>query len=68
MVVIKDIIKELQDSTDWGASEDAVLARAEELGISKEKAKEAIQKLLSNGEIYSSRMGYYRVFGGDKVV
>jgi len=68
MVVIKDIIKELQDSTDWGASEEAVLARAEELGISKEKAKEAIQKLLSNGEIYSSRMGYYRVFGGDKVV
>ncbi|ADB57895.1 minichromosome maintenance protein MCM [Archaeoglobus profundus] len=61
---VKNIIKELQDSTDWGASEDAVLARAEELGMSKEKAKEAIEKLKRSGEIYSPRSGYYRVFGG----
>ena len=65
MVVIKDIIKELQDSTNWGASEEAVLARAEELGISKEKAKEAIEKLKQSGEVYSPRTGYYRVFGGE---
>jgi replicative DNA helicase Mcm len=65
IAVIKNIVKELEDSSDWGAPEEEILERAEKAGIDKEKAKETLEKLKQKGELYSPRYGYYRVAGYD---
>ncbi len=61
IAVIKNIVKELEDSTSWGAPEEEILERAEQAKISREKALETLEKLKQRGELYSPRHGYYRV-------
>jgi len=61
IALIKNIVKELEDSSDWGAPEEEILERAEQAGIDKEKARETLEKLRQRGELYSPRHGYYRV-------
>ena len=61
IAIIKRIIEELEKEHERGAPEEEILRRAEERGISREKAEEILSKLRQKGEIYSPRYGYYRV-------
>ncbi len=61
IAVIKNIVKDLEESTPWGAPEDAILERAEESKIERGKALETLEKLKQRGELYSPRHGYYKV-------
>ncbi|WP_253254750.1 minichromosome maintenance protein MCM [Methanofervidicoccus sp. A16] len=59
---ILEIIKELSAlSNDGLASEDDIIERASEFGISEKEVEELLEKLKKNAEIYSPRFGYYRV-------
>ncbi|GBF35840.1 AAA family ATPase [Methanofervidicoccus abyssi] len=59
---ILEIIKELSAlSNDGLASEDDIIERASEFGISKKEAEDLLDKLKRNAEIYSPRFGYYRI-------
>ena len=61
IAIIKRIIEELEKEHERGAPEEEIFRRAEEKGISREKAEEILSKLRQKGEIYSPRYGYYRV-------
>ena len=63
--IIKYIVKELEDLTEWGAPEEDILEKAEKAGIDKEKAKEILEKLKQKGNLYCPRYGYYKVAGYD---
>ncbi len=65
IAVIKSIVKELENSTQWGAPEEEILERAEKVKIPKEKALEVLEKLKQKGELFSPRYGYYRIAGYD---
>jgi len=59
---ILEIIKELSAlSNDGLASEDDIIERASEFGISEKEVEELLEKLKRNAEIYSPRFGYYRI-------
>jgi replicative DNA helicase Mcm len=57
MDVIRDISKEQQGP----APRDAVLDRAEELGINREKAEEIIDRLRRDGSLFEPRPGMLRL-------
>jgi len=65
IAVIKNIVKELENSSAWGAPEEEILERAEKSGIPKEKARDTLERLKEKGELYSPRYGYYKVAGYD---
>jgi len=59
---ILEIIKELSAiSSDGLASEDDIIERASEFGISEKEVEELLEKLKRNAEIYSPKFGYYKV-------
>lgn len=57
MDIIRDISKELQGP----APRDAVLDRAEQLGIDREKAEEIIDRLRRDGSLFEPRSGMLRL-------
>jgi replicative DNA helicase Mcm len=59
---ILEIIKELEDMTPWGATEEAILSRAEEIGLSRDQTLKLLEKLKKDGDIFCPRYGYYKVF------
>ncbi len=61
IAIIKRIIEELEESNEKGAPEEEIFRMAEERGISRQKVEEILAKLKQNGEIFSPRIGYYRV-------
>ena len=61
---ILEIIEEFEDQTPWGASEETILAKANERGIPQDKALELLEKLMKDGDIFCPRFGYYRRFRG----
>ncbi|WP_456328456.1 LAGLIDADG family homing endonuclease [Archaeoglobus sp.] len=63
IAIIKNIVKELESSTPWGASEEEILERAENAKIPKDKAMEVLEKLKQKGELYCPRYGYYKIAG-----
>jgi replicative DNA helicase Mcm len=65
IAIIRNIVKELEDLTEWGAPEEDILEKAEKAGIDKEKAKEILEKLKQKGNLYCPRYGYYKVAGYD---
>ncbi|ADB58745.1 minichromosome maintenance protein MCM [Archaeoglobus profundus] len=60
---ILDIIEEFEEQTPWGASEETILAKAEEKGIPQGKALELLDKLKKEGDIFSPRFGYFKRYG-----
>lgn len=56
---VKDLIDEVEG--DDGAPVDEVLDRAEEKGLSREKAEREIRKLKIEGEVYESKADHLRV-------
>jgi replicative DNA helicase Mcm len=62
--IILEIIEEFEDQTPWGASEETILARAEERGIPQGKALELLEKLKKDGDVFCPRFGYYKRFRG----
>lgn len=56
---VKDLIDEVEG--DDGAPVDEVLDRAEEKGLSREKAEREIRKLKTDGEVYESKADHLRV-------
>ena len=63
IAIIKNIVKELESSTPWGAPEEEILERAENSKIPKDKAREVLEKLKQKGELYCPRYGYYKIAG-----
>ncbi len=68
IAIVKDTVKELENSTVWGAPEDEIIEKAKDVierverkKLSKEKIREILEKLRQGGEIYSPRFGYYKV-------
>ena len=62
IAIIKEIIRDLENMSKYGAPEEDVIRVAEEkLKLSRAKIEEIVQKLKNKGEIYSPRYGYYRV-------
>lgn len=59
--ILLDIIKELQSQNKEGAPEDEVLQRASEQGIGEERARELLDKLRIEGEVYRPHLGFYRL-------
>lgn len=58
---MKKIIEELEDLNEIGALEEEIIKRAESEGIDESKAREILSKLRINGEIFSPKLGYYRI-------
>ncbi|ADB57855.1 LAGLIDADG family homing endonuclease [Archaeoglobus profundus] len=63
IAIIKNIVKELESSTPWGAPEEEILERAENSKVPKDKAIEVLEKLKQKGELYCPRYGYYKIAG-----
>ncbi|KUK04589.1 LAGLIDADG family homing endonuclease [Methermicoccus shengliensis] len=59
--ILLDIIKELQSQNKEGAPEDEVLQRASEQGIEEGRARELLDKLRIEGEVYRPHLGFYRL-------
>jgi len=58
---ILDIIKELQELEEWGASRDEVIKEARRYDISENMTKTILERLLNEGRIYIPRGGYYKL-------
>ena len=58
---ILDIIKELQDLEEWGASKDDITKEALRLGMSRTEAETILERLLKEKRIYMPRGGYYKM-------
>ncbi|WP_457550760.1 LAGLIDADG family homing endonuclease [Archaeoglobus sp.] len=63
IAIIKNIVRELESSTPWGAPEEEILEKAENMKIPKDKAVEVLEKLKQKGELYCPRYGYYKIAG-----
>ncbi len=61
IMVIKKIVEGIAAVHEKGAPEDEVLNSAEEQGISWNKAKEILQKMRMNGEVYCPKPGYFDI-------
>ena len=60
--ILREIIKTLQEELESGAAPlEDIIARAEEIGIKKEKVEDMIAKLKTAGEIIEASNGRYRV-------
>jgi len=59
--ILLDIIKELQSQNKEGAPEDELLQRAAEQGIEEDRARELLDKLRIEGEVYRPHLGFYRL-------
>ena len=55
-----DIVAEIEDEYDEGAPVDVVVERAEEVGVSPDKAEHEIEKLKQKGEIYQPQRDHLR--------
>jgi len=55
-----DIIADIESEYDEGAPVDVVLERAEEVGVTPEKAEHEIEKLKQKGEVYAPRTDHLR--------
>jgi len=62
---ILDIIKELQDLEEWGASKDDITKEASRLGMSRTEAEAILERLLNEKRIYMPKGGYYKVMRDD---
>ncbi|ASJ17329.1 DNA replication licensing factor [Thermococcus chitonophagus] len=58
---ILDIIEKLQKTSEKGAHIDDILEEAKKFGIEKQEAREIIEKLLQQGQIYMPETGYYKL-------
>ena len=65
ILILRKIIEELETTHEKGAPEEEVLRMAEEEGIDAHKAKEILAKMRERGDVYSPRIGYYRVVRRD---
>ncbi|AEA46045.1 LAGLIDADG family homing endonuclease [Archaeoglobus veneficus] len=65
IMIIRKIVEELESMHEKGAPEEEILRMAEEEGINPHKAKEILSKMKERGDIYSPRIGYYRVVRRD---
>ena len=61
IAIIKNIVKDLEETTVWGAPEEEIIEKAKEFKILGEKVRETLEKLTQKGELYRPRYGYYRV-------
>ena len=55
-----DIVADIEDEYDEGAPVDVVVERAEEVGVSPDKAEHEIEKLKQKGEIYQPKKDHLR--------
>nr|WP_259372405.1 LAGLIDADG family homing endonuclease [Salinarchaeum sp. IM2453] len=58
---ITDIIEDMQEEYENGAPVEAILDRAEEVGLERSKAESEIEKLKRNGSLYEPQNGHIRV-------
>ncbi|MFA4640409.1 minichromosome maintenance protein MCM [Pyrococcus kukulkanii] len=58
---ILDIIEKLQKTSEKGVHIDDILEEAKKFGIEKQEAREIIEKLLQQGQIYMPETGYYKL-------
>jgi replicative DNA helicase Mcm len=58
---VMDIIRDISKEQQGPAPRDAVLDRAEELGIDREKAEEIIDRLRRDGSLFEPRSGMLRL-------
>lgn len=61
IMVIKKIVEEIAAVHDKGAPEEEVLNSAEDQGMSRNKAKDILQKMRMNGEVYCPKPGYFDI-------
>ncbi|MFP3946190.1 MAG: LAGLIDADG family homing endonuclease [Archaeoglobaceae archaeon] len=61
IMVIKKIVEEIADMHEKGAPEEEVLSSAEAQGINWSKAKDILQKMRMNGEVYCPKPGYFDI-------
>lgn len=71
IITIKEIIRNLERelSSELGKSyrgvpEEEIFRRAEDQGISRDRAREVLSKLSKNGEVYQPKSGHYRLMEG----
>jgi len=57
---ILDIVEEIEDEYDDGAPVEVVLDRAEEVGVTPQKAEHEIENLKQKGEVYAPRTDHLR--------
>ena len=55
-----DIVEDIENEYDEGAPVDVVVERAEEVGITAEKAEHEIEKLKQKGEVYQPQRNHLR--------
>lgn len=61
ITLIKNIIDELEDLSNYGAPEDEIVKVAEERGIRKDDVLKILEKLKERGDVITPRLGHYRV-------
>lgn len=59
--ILREIIKTLQEELEGAAPLEDIIARAEEIGIKKEKVEDMLSKLKTGGEIIEASNARYRV-------
>ncbi|EMA63212.1 MCM family protein [Halorubrum distributum JCM 13561] len=57
---IKELIADIDEKHQEGAPVTEVLNRADEIGMSSERAEAEIEKLRNKGEVYSPKKDYLR--------